>query len=104
MPKSKKKDTKTKASSRFTLKGLRRSPSSLLPKDVEDIDVTEFEDINTVNLTREVPARASAMFLIHWTVFLDKISQYSKAKMIDSTSFNYSAFLTNKQVRLKKKT
>jgi len=64
MPKSKKKDTKTKASSRFTLKGLRCSLSLLLLKDVENIDVTEFEDINTVNLTREVPARASAMFLI----------------------------------------
>jgi len=65
MPKSKKKDTKTKASSRFTLKGPRRSPSPLLPKDVEDIDVTGFEDIDTVDLTREVPARAPAMFLIH---------------------------------------
>jgi len=65
MPKSKKKDTKTKASSRFTLKGLRRSPLPLLLKDVENINVTGFEDINTVNLTRKVPARASAMFLIH---------------------------------------
>jgi len=65
MPKSKKKDTKTKASSRFTLKGLRCSSSPLLLKDVEDINVTEFKDINTVNLTRKISARASAMFLIH---------------------------------------
>jgi len=65
MPKSKKKDIKTKASSRFTLKGLRCSFSPLLLKDVKNINVTEFEDINTVNLTRKVPARASAMFLIH---------------------------------------
>jgi len=65
MPKSKKKDTKMKASSRFTLKGLRCSPSPLLLKNVENINVTEFEDINTVNLTRKVPARTSAMFLIH---------------------------------------
>jgi len=65
MSKSKKKDTKTKASSRFTLKGLRHSPLPLLLKDVKNINVTEFEDINTVNLTRKVSARASAMILIH---------------------------------------
>jgi len=65
MPKSKKKDTKMKASSRFTLKGPRHSPSPLLLKNVKDIDVTEFKDINTVDLTRKVSARASAMFLIH---------------------------------------
>jgi len=65
MPKSKKKDIKMKASSRFTLKGLRCSFSSLLLKDVKNINVTEFEDINTVNLTRKISARALAMFLIH---------------------------------------
>jgi len=65
MLKSKKKNIKMKASSRFTLKDLRCSFLSLLLKDVENINVTEFEDINTVNLTREISARASAMFLIH---------------------------------------
>ena len=93
-----------KASSRFTLKGLRCSFLPLLLKNVKNINVTEFKDINTVNLTRKVSARASAIFLIHWTVFLNKISQYFKVKMIDFISFDYSAFLTNKQVRLKKKT
>ncbi len=65
MSKSKKKNIKMKASSRFTLKDLRCSFLPLLLKDVENINVTEFEDINTVNLTREISARASAMFLIH---------------------------------------
>jgi len=65
MLKSKKKNIKMKASSRFTLKDLRCSFLPLLLKDVENINVTEFEDINTVNLTREISARALAMFLIH---------------------------------------
>jgi len=65
MLKSKKKNIKMKALSRFTLKGLRCSFSPLLLKNVENINVTEFEDINTVNLTRKISAKASAMFLIH---------------------------------------
>jgi len=105
MPKSKRKDTKTKSSSKLHLKGPRRSPTPPLPRDVEDIDVGGFEDIDSVDLTREeAPTRALPMFLIHWTVFLDKKSLSDKGKMIDLTSFDYPAFLANEQAKLEEKT
>lgn len=44
------------------------------------------------------------MFLFHWTVFLDKVSQYSSAKMINPTTFDYPTFLAKEQTRLEEKT
>ena len=52
-----------------------------------------FEDIETVNLTRDVPIEPPAKFLIHWTVLLDNKKLSSKGKMINPTTFDYAAFL-----------
>jgi len=65
MPKSKKKNIKTKISSKLTLKDSQCSLSSLLFKNVKNVNVTEFENIDTVNLTKKISARTSTMFLIH---------------------------------------
>jgi len=65
MSKSKRKNIKMKASSKLILKDSQHSLSSLLLKNVKNINVAEFEDIDTVNLTRKISARTSAIFLIH---------------------------------------
>lgn len=108
MPKRIRKSSKSKTSSKLTLNGPRRSPSPpLLSKDVEDVeddDANGFEDIEAVNLTMEVPPKRSAMFLIHWTIYLDKTKQSSNGKMINLTNFDYKTFLAKEQAKLEEKT
>jgi len=66
MPKSKRKISKMKSSSKLPLKGPSpRSPLSLLPEDVKNINVTEFKAINTVNMTEKTPTKNLPKFLIH---------------------------------------
>ncbi len=105
MSKSKRKNIKTKSLLKLHLKDLRCSFTFFLFWDVKNININEFEDINSVNLTRKKTSiKTLLMFLIHWTVFLDKKSLFNKNKMINFISFNYLAFLTNEQIKLKKKT
>ncbi|MCJ1363423.1 hypothetical protein MMC16_002530, partial [Acarospora aff. strigata] len=61
MPKSRRKVSKTKPSSKLTLNPpTRRSLSPLLPQQPEDDNMEGFEDIETVNLTRDVPIEPPA--------------------------------------------
>ncbi len=94
-----------KSSSKLHLKDLKCFLTFSLSWDVKNINVDEFEDIDSVNLIRKKTSiKALLMFLIHWTVFLDKKSLSDKNKMINLINFNYSAFLTNEQIKLKEKT
>ena len=94
-----------KSSSKLHLKDLRCFFTFFLFWDVKNINIDEFKDINSVNLIRKKTlTKALFMFLIHWTVFLDKKSLFDKSKIIDFINFNYSAFLTNEQIKLKEKT
>jgi len=66
MPKSKRKNIKTKSSSKLHLKDLRCFFTLSLSQDVKNINVNEFKDINSVNLTRKKTlTKALLMFLIH---------------------------------------
>ena len=94
-----------KSLSKLYLKDLRHFFTFFLLWDVKNINVSEFEDIDSINLIRKkTSTKALLMFLIHWTVFLDKKSLFDKNKMINLISFDYSAFLTNEQIKLKEKT
>ncbi len=105
MSKSKRKNIKTKSLLKLHLKDLRHSLTLFLFWDVENININEFKDIDSVNLTKKKTLiKALLMFLIHWTVFLDKKSLSDKNKMIDLINFNYLVFLTNEQIKLKEKT
>ncbi len=105
MSKSKRKNIKTKSSSKLHLKDFRHSFTLSLFWDVKNINVNEFENIDSVDLTRKkTSTKALFMFLIHWTVFLNKKSLSDKNKIIDLISFDYSAFLINEQIKLEEKT
>ncbi len=94
-----------KSSLKLHLKDLKCSLTLSLSQDVKNINVNEFEDIDSIDLTRKkTSTKALFIFLIYWTVFLDKKSLSDKNKMIDLISFDYSAFLTNEQIKLKEKT
>ncbi len=66
MSKSKRKNIKTRSSSKLYLKGLKHSFTLSLSQNVKNIDVSEFEDIDSVNLIRKKTSiKALFMFLIH---------------------------------------
>jgi len=66
MPKSKRKNIKTKSSSKLHLKDLKCSFTFSLSQNVENINIDEFEDIDSVNLTRKKTlTKALLIFLIH---------------------------------------
>jgi len=66
MSKSKRKNIKTKSSSKLHLKGLKHSFTLFLSQNVKNINVNEFEDIDNVNLTRKKTlTRTLFIFLIH---------------------------------------
>lgn len=103
MPKSTRKPSKTKSSSKLILNGPRRSPSPLLSKEAEDIDVNGFEDIDAVDLTREEDDEP-ADFLVSWSVYLDKVHRTDRAKMINLTTFDHVTFLADERARLEEYT
>jgi len=66
MLKSKKKNIKMKSSSKLHLKDLRHSFTLLLSQNVKNINISEFKNIDSVNLTRKKTSiKALFMFLIH---------------------------------------
>jgi len=66
MSKSKRKNIKTRSSLKLYLKGLKHSFTLSLSQNVKNIDVSEFEDIDSVNLIRKKTSiKALFMFLIH---------------------------------------
>ncbi len=66
MSKSKRKNIKMKSSSKLHLKDLKHFFTSSLSQNVENININEFEDINSVNLIKKKTlTKALLMFLIH---------------------------------------
>lgn len=75
-------------------------------KEVEDVDVDidGFEDIEAVDLTREDRGDKPAEFLVHWTIYLDKLAKFNKIKVINPTTFDYETFMTEEQAKLEEQT